>query len=56
MGSVTDFIKTTFVSFPVFNVADMCVTVGVILSMVFFYKWNPGEEAEVTVSADQSEA
>lgn len=38
-GSVTDFIATTFVSFPVFNVADMLVTCGVFLSLVGYFVW-----------------
>lgn len=32
---VVDFIEFTFVSFPVFNVADICVTCGVVLFMVY---------------------
>lgn len=36
-GQVTDFIATTFISFPVFNVADSFVTVGVILTIVFLF-------------------
>ena len=31
-GSVTDFLATTFISFPVFNVADICVTLGVAVT------------------------
>jgi signal peptidase II len=38
-GSVTDFIATTFVSFPVFNVADILVTCGVFLSLVGYFVW-----------------
>lgn len=33
-GYVVDFIKLTFVSFPVFNVADICVTCGVVLFLI----------------------
>lgn len=33
-GYVVDFIRFTFVDFPVFNVADICVTCGVILFLV----------------------
>ena len=39
MGYVTDFLATTFVSFPVFNVADMFVTCGVIISFVIYTAW-----------------
>lgn len=34
LGYVVDFIEFTFVEFPVFNVADMCVTVGVVLFVI----------------------
>lgn len=34
-GSVVDFIEFSFVSFPVFNVADACVTVGAVLLGVY---------------------
>jgi signal peptidase II len=32
-GQVTDFLATTFVDFPVFNVADIAVTCGVAVSL-----------------------
>lgn len=35
-GYVTDFLATTFVDFPVFNVADVFVTVGVAATLVGF--------------------
>lgn len=35
-GAVTDMIKLDFVSFPVFNFADICVTLGVIVFAVFY--------------------
>lgn len=38
-GSVTDFIATTFVDFPVFNVADIAVTCGIAVSVVFYLRW-----------------
>ena len=34
MGSVTDFLATSFMDFPVFNVADIFVTCGVAVSML----------------------
>lgn len=37
LGKVTDFIATTFIDFPVFNVADMFVTCGVILSIILIF-------------------
>ncbi len=33
-GYVVDFIETTFIDFPVFNVADIGVTCGIVLFMV----------------------
>ncbi|MBR2405549.1 MAG: signal peptidase II [Clostridia bacterium] len=35
-GYVVDFIKTTFMDFPVFNVADCFIVVGSVLLLVFF--------------------
>lgn len=34
-GYVIDYFDFTFVSFPVFNVADICVVAGVVLFMVY---------------------
>ena len=31
MGAVTDYVRVTVVSFPVFNLADVCITGGVAL-------------------------
>ena len=38
-GSVTDFIATTFIDFPVFNVADIFVTCGVFVSLLLYLRW-----------------
>ena len=35
-GYVVDFIRFTFIQFPIFNFADICVTVSVVLLCVFF--------------------
>ena len=32
---VVDFFEFTFINFPVFNVADVCITCGVVLFMVY---------------------
>ena len=45
-GSVTDFIATTFIDFPVFNVADIFVTCGVIVSVVFYLRWDSAQDLE----------
>jgi len=34
-GYVIDFIKTDFIQFPVFNVADIAITVGAALLMIY---------------------
>lgn len=34
VGKVTDFLEFTFVSFPIFNVADICIDVGVGLILL----------------------
>ena len=36
LGYVRDFIKLDFINFPIFNFADMCICVGVILLCVYF--------------------
>jgi signal peptidase II len=39
-GSVTDFLATTFMDFPVFNVADIFVTCGIATSLVGYWWWD----------------
>lgn len=39
-GTVVDFFATEFMSFPIFNVADIFVTVGVVLSFVFWWRYD----------------
>lgn len=47
IGSVTDFIYFKPIDFPVFNVADICITVGVIILVlcVFFAPESSSSEA-----------
>lgn len=42
-GSVTDFLATAFIDFPVFNVADIFVTCGVAVSLVLYLRWEAAE-------------
>ena len=45
LGYVRDFINLEFMSFPVFNFADCCLVVGVILYCIYFvFMWGKGEE------------
>ena len=44
LGAVTDFFKTTFVDFAVFNVADIFVTCGVVAAVVLFWRWDTARE------------
>jgi signal peptidase II len=39
-GRVTDFLATSFIDFPVFNVADIAVTCGVAVAFVAFLVWD----------------
>lgn len=51
-GFVTDMFATTFMNFPVFNVADMCLVIGGVLlclTVIFSFaedRQKPGEEEE----------
>ena len=42
-GSVTDFLATSFIDFPVFNVADIFVTCGVIVSLALYLRWEASQ-------------
>ena len=55
-GFVTDFISATFIGFPVFNVADIGITVGVVLAFVGFIFLSPAnEDARLRAEADRAE-
>lgn len=41
LGYVTDFIATVFIDFPVFNVADIGITVGVAIALIGFMVFSP---------------
>ena len=43
-GSVVDFFATSFMDFPVFNVADICVDVGVIAGFIGMLWWDHRQE------------
>ena len=39
-GRVTDFFATSFIDFPVFNVADIFVTCGVVVALLLAWRWD----------------
>ncbi len=43
-GSVTDFFALAFIDFPVFNVADIFVTVGTLLAIIGWIHWDHKRE------------
>lgn len=53
-GAVTDFFRTTFVDFPVFNVADIAITCGFVVAFVLYWREDaargrtggPGEDGD----------
>lgn len=48
-GYVVDFIETTFIKFPVFNIADIAITIGaslIIIYVLFFEKSKNTDEEE----------
>lgn len=46
LGFVVDFIKTTFIDFPVFNIADIGITVGVALLAIYLIFFDKEEKPE----------
>ena len=52
-GCVTDMLKTTFIDFPVFNVADCCITVGVPLLFLYVLLY-VGRDEKKEDKADES--
>lgn len=53
LGYVTDFFEFSFVEFPVFNVADSCIVVGVAILMAWILF---GPEDRADTGADESSA
>lgn len=58
LGYVRDFIRLDFMSFPIFNVADMCLVCGVILMCIyilFIYPKLEQKQAQTAVSTKEGE-
>lgn len=43
-GVVVDFIKTTFIEFPVFNIADIAITCGAVLLIIYLLFFDTKKE------------
>lgn len=52
-GYVTDFIATQFISFPIFNVADIGITCGAVIAFIGFMI-SPANKAEKETAQDDS--
>lgn len=46
-GHVTDFLMTTFVSFPVFNVADIAITCAFVALFIYYWFFEQRDSKEV---------
>jgi signal peptidase II len=55
-GYVTDFFATTFMDFPVFNVADIFVTVGIVVSVILYLVMVDAPASAAEASASTGEA
>lgn len=55
-GFVIDFIATTFIQFPVFNIADIGITVGVAIAFIGFVFFSPANaDARRRAEEDRAE-
>ena len=53
-GFVTDFIATTFIDFPVFNIADIGITVGVVIALIGFIFLSPAAHEHGATDAPEA--
>ncbi len=55
-GYVTDFFACEFIDFPVFNVADIGITVGVVVAFIGFMFLSPANKVDATVELNRRDA
>ena len=39
-GSVTDFFATEFIKFPIFNVADIAISLGIFVAFILIWRYD----------------
>ena len=55
-GYVVDFFATEFIDFPVFNVADIGITVGVVFAFIGFAFFSPANKVDATAELNRRDA
>ena len=55
-GYVTDFLCTEFISFPVFNIADIGITCGVVIAFIGFLILSPANKVDATAELNRRDA
>lgn len=53
LGYVTDFIAVSFFDFPVFNVADIGISVGVVVALIGFMFLSPANKVDATAELNR---
>lgn len=53
-GFVVDFIKAEFISFPVFNIADMAIVIGAVLLVLYEMLFDKKENNKEVKNADDN--
>ena len=54
VGEVTDFLSFAFINFPVFNVADIAISLGCIIGFTIFLIWDKRREEDASKDARAS--
>ncbi|HIU48224.1 MAG TPA: signal peptidase II [Candidatus Avimonoglobus intestinipullorum] len=49
-GYVVDFIETTFINFPVFNIADVAITIGAVLLIIYILFFDKKEQEKLAAA------